>query len=126
MSKTIEIPDIALWEENDSELAKYTIGKLEKENKELKEIVYNLTTMTANGDRTQIKNTAQYKLEQCQQKINKALEEIDNYIRLCAEPDLNYLEDILKEENISRECQNCERGYEGGSVCPFCHSDDTI
>lgn len=37
MSKTIEIPDIAMWEETDSELAKYTIGKLQEENKKLKE-----------------------------------------------------------------------------------------
>lgn len=37
MSKTIEIPDIAQWEDTDSELAKYTIGKLEEENKELRE-----------------------------------------------------------------------------------------
>ena len=32
-----EIKDIAMWEETDSELAKYTIGKLQEENKKLKE-----------------------------------------------------------------------------------------
>ena len=52
------------------------IHKLQQENKQLKEIVYNLTTMTVYGDRKQIKNTAQYKLELAEQKINKAIEYI--------------------------------------------------
>lgn len=45
----------------------------------LQEIVYNLTTMTANGDRTQIKNTAQYKLELAQDRIEKAIEYLMSY-----------------------------------------------
>jgi DNA repair exonuclease SbcCD ATPase subunit len=53
--------------------------KLKEENKRLKEIVENLTTMTAYGDRTQIKNTAQYKLEIAQNRIDKAIE----YIKKC-------------------------------------------
>lgn len=55
------------------------INNLQKENEKLKEIVYNLTTLTVNGDRTQIKNTAQYKLEQCQHRIDKAIEYIKSY-----------------------------------------------
>lgn len=45
----------------------------EEENKRLNNIIENLTTMTVNGDRTQIKNTAQYKLEQAEEKIKKAI-----------------------------------------------------
>lgn len=44
MSKTIEIPDIAQWEDTDSELAKYTIGKLEEENKKLQERINKATS----------------------------------------------------------------------------------
>ena len=54
------------------------IKELEEENKKLKEIISNLATMTANGDKTQIKNTAQYKLELMQQRIDKAIEYIEN------------------------------------------------
>lgn len=53
------------------------INDLKEENKQLKEIVYNLTTMTVCGDRKQIKNTAQYKLEQLQ----KVLTELEEYIK---------------------------------------------
>ena len=53
------------------------ITNLQQENKQLKEIVNNLTTMTAHGDRKQIKNTAQYKLELAEQKIDKALDMLD-------------------------------------------------
>lgn len=35
MTKTIKIPDIAMWEETDSELAKYNIQQLTNDNKEL-------------------------------------------------------------------------------------------
>jgi uncharacterized radical SAM superfamily protein len=54
------------------------ITNLEQESKKLKEIVENLTTLTVCGDRKQIKNTAQYKLEQAQQRIDKAIEYIKN------------------------------------------------
>lgn len=37
MSKCIEIPNIALYEDTDSELAKYTIMQLQEENKQLKD-----------------------------------------------------------------------------------------
>jgi hypothetical protein len=46
----------------------------DREIERLNNIIENLTTMTANGDRTQIKNTAQYKLEQAQERIDKAIE----------------------------------------------------
>lgn len=39
MSKTIEVHDIAQWEVNDSELAKYTIQKQNYEMKEAEELI---------------------------------------------------------------------------------------
>ena len=51
-------------------LYNYIISLLEK--------IENLTTMTVNGDRTQIKNTAQYKLDILQQRIDKAIEYTEN------------------------------------------------
>lgn len=48
MSKTIEVPDIAMWEETDSELAKYSIqeltslvSKFEEQNKQLVNAISN-------------------------------------------------------------------------------------
>lgn len=52
------------------------ITNLQEENERLKEVVENLTTMTANGDRKQIKNTAQYKLEIAQDRIDKAIDKM--------------------------------------------------
>lgn len=49
-------------------------GVLREENERLKEIVENLTTMTASGDGKQIKNTAQFKLDICKQRIKKAVD----------------------------------------------------
>lgn len=39
MSKCIEVPNIALYEDTDSELAKYTIMQLQEENKQLKDVI---------------------------------------------------------------------------------------
>ena len=39
----IEVKDIAQYKENDSELAKYTISKLQEENKKLQEYVLKYT-----------------------------------------------------------------------------------
>jgi len=86
------------------------ITNLQEENKRLKEIVENLTTMTASGDGKQIKNTAQFKLDICKQRIKKAvdliIEKIDyddeypGYMQML-EVDYNDLLDILQngEEN---------------------------
>lgn len=52
------------------------VEQLEKENIKQKEIIENLTTMTVCGDKKQIKNTAQYKLEQLENIINEAIEEL--------------------------------------------------
>ena len=52
------------------------IQQLQQENKQLKEKIENLTTLVVCGDTKQIKNTAQYKLEQLQQRIDKAIEYI--------------------------------------------------
>lgn len=54
---------------------------LQRENKQLKEKIENLTTMIACGDRKQIKNTAQYKLELAEQKIDKAIEYIKSHTK---------------------------------------------
>ena len=55
------------------------IEQLEKENDRLKEVVENLTTMTVNGDTKQIKNTAQYKLEQLENNRDKAIEYVESH-----------------------------------------------
>jgi len=52
------------------------VEQLEKENIKQKEIIESLTTMTVCGDKKQIKNTAQYKLEQLENIINEAIEEL--------------------------------------------------
>lgn len=54
------------------------IKKVYLENQKLKEKIENLTTLVVCGDTKQIKNTAQYKLEQLQQRIEKAIEYIEN------------------------------------------------
>lgn len=55
------------------------IEQLQQENKQLKERLENVMTMTACGDKKQIKNTAQYKLEKVQQQ-NQELK--DNWTKL--------------------------------------------
>lgn len=72
-----------------------------EENKKLKEIVENLTTMTVCGDKKQIKNTAQYKLEKAQSKIDKANEAISSILysydeRMYEYCDVNYIEELRK------------------------------
>lgn len=59
----IENNKILLWENR----------KQKDEIERLNNIIENLTTMTVNGDRTQIKNTAQY-------KIDRAIEYHDNCV----------------------------------------------
>jgi len=54
------------------------ITNLQEENERLKEIVENITTLTVCDDRKQIKNTAQYKLDIAQERIDKAIEYIKN------------------------------------------------
>lgn len=53
--------------------------KIQQENKQLKEKIENLTTLVVCGDTKQIKNTAQYKLEQLQQRIDKIEKCIKEY-----------------------------------------------
>lgn len=79
MTKTIEIPDIAQWEETDSELAKYTIGKLQEENKQLKE---QLEYLRKNQYLNQVKWERNYNedlVKGLQQRINKAIEYLERY-----------------------------------------------
>ena len=61
------------------DLAVARIKELEQENDKLKEVAENITTMTVCGDRKQIKNTAQYKLEIAQSRIEKAIELIKGH-----------------------------------------------
>lgn len=56
------------------------VEQLEKENIKQKEIIENLTTMTVCGDKKQIKNTAQYKLEQLENIRKEAIEYINHEI----------------------------------------------
>lgn len=72
MSKTIEIPDIAQWEETDSELAKYTIGKLQGEIEKLKNEIYQL-----NLDKNELMKTG---FECCDKVRNKYKSRIDKAI----------------------------------------------
>lgn len=53
------------------------VEQLEKENIKQKEIIENLTTMTVCGDKKQIKNTAQCKLEQLENIRKEAIEYIE-------------------------------------------------
>ncbi len=69
-------PDVELSKEEAKTLLNY-ITNLQEENKRLEEIIENLTTMTVCGDKKQTKNTAQFKLEQCQSRIDKAIEYIN-------------------------------------------------
>ena len=54
------------------------VEQLEKENIKQKEIIENLTTITVCGDKKQIKNTAQYKLEQLENIRKEAIEYINH------------------------------------------------
>lgn len=55
------------------------VEQLEKENIRQKEIIENLTTMTVCGDKKQIKNTAQCKLEQLENIRKEAIEYIKDW-----------------------------------------------
>ena len=57
------------------------VEQLEKENIKQKEIIENLTTMTVCGDKKQIKNTAQYKLEQLENIRKEAIKYIEKEIK---------------------------------------------
>lgn len=78
---------------------------LQQENKQLKEKIENLTTMTVCGDRKQIKNTAQYKLELAQRENKKEKGRV------------NVLEDKLREilhfcNHLHNDCKyNLNDGY---------------
>ena len=70
------------------------VKQLEKENIKQKEIIENLTTMTVCGDKKQIKNTAQYKLEQLE-NIRKEIKEYIEKNVVCFKNG-----DILVELNV--------------------------
>lgn len=81
------------------------IDDLQQENKQLKEEIArlrekieNLTTMTVCGDRKQIKNTAQYKLELAEQKIDKIIEE-NKELNKRLENEQKVVEEYLKLED---------------------------
>jgi len=108
MSKTIEIKDIAQYEETDSELAKYTIGKLQEENKQLKE---QLEYLRKNQYLNQVKwerNINEYLVKELELRIDKAIEYIetnkekqyslDYYEYGLYKEEINELLDILRGE----------------------------
>lgn len=67
--------------ENLNKIVDY-ITNLQEENKRLEEIIENLTTMTVCGDKKQIKNTAQYKLDIYKSRCEKAIKCIkDKYYK---------------------------------------------
>lgn len=78
MNKEIKLHTIATFQGKEYELEELLNGLL-KENQKLKEKIENLTTLVVCGDTKQIKNTAQYKLEQLQQRIEEVLEDIKDY-----------------------------------------------
>lgn len=83
----------------DSEMIYKDYYDLKEENERLKEIVENLTTMTVCGDRKQIKNTAQYKLDIYKQRIDKANEIIDEVLFVGVKNYRSQLEIIQKVIN---------------------------
>ena len=87
--RIIEIDRSYDLEQDEIKLLLSYMEQLEEENDRLKEVVKNLTTMTVNGDTKQIKNTAQYKLEQLENNRDKAIKyinemsgyDVEDYIR---------------------------------------------
>ena len=87
------------------------VEQLEKENIKQKEIIENLTTMTVCGDKKQIKNTAQYKLEQLENIRKEAIEYVKEHARIDDEYPA-YIEMLLEEKqdllNILNKGENNE------------------
>ena len=75
--------------------------QLEKENIRQKEIIENLTTMAVCGDKKQIKNTAQYKLEQLENIRKEAIVYIKDKMELTKECPQDLL-NILNKGGISK------------------------
>lgn len=77
------------------------VEQLEKENIRQKEIIENLTTMTVCGDKKQIKNTAQCKLEQLENIRKEAIEFTNSHFKqMVADEEAQALLSILnKGEN---------------------------
>ena len=88
------------------------VEQLEKENIKQKEIIENLTTMTVCGDKKQIKNTAQYKLEQLENIRKEAIEYIEENLQSYSLPgvikDMRYV-DFNKLLNILNKGDNNEK-----------------
>ena len=85
-----------------SEILKY-VEQLEKENIKQKEIIESLTTMTVCGDKKQIKNTVQYKLEQLENIRKEAIEYITSYESISTIQGLN---DIEKNKILDEKTMN--------------------
>ena len=76
------------------------VEQLEKENIKQKEIIENLTTMTVCGDKKQIKNTAQYKLEQLESIRKEAIEWIDGHDYYSGSSDIYYFSDFTPSNDL--------------------------
>ena len=77
------------------------VEQLEEENIKQKEIIENLTTMAVCGDKKQIKNTAQYKLEQLENIRKEAIVYIKDKMELTKECPQDLL-NILNKGGISK------------------------
>lgn len=75
------------------------VEQLEEENIKQKEIIENLTTMAVCGDKKQIKNTAQYKLEQLENIIKEAIEYIDGHTFYYTDTPYDLLNILNKGDN---------------------------
>lgn len=89
MTKIIEVPDVAQWEETDSELAKYTIGKLQEELK----ITQEKWEQDKQFYRHRLEENIDYR-----NRINKAIEYIINETTYSACDEMDKLLDILRGE----------------------------
>lgn len=90
--KEIEVKDIAMWEETDSELAKYTIQELNGDNMHLKSYLKNIEQV----------NKVLY------ERIDKAIEYTNELIAdtKCMLDDMKYQD---KEETITRFVEDLEK-----------------
>lgn len=97
MSKTIEIPEIAQYEETDSELAKYTIQKLSYENYRYKSYMENIE---------QVNKYLYKRIDKAIETLEKRIEENEeiDYVDMTGKSYINYQKEIIDilrgEDNV--------------------------
>ena len=113
MSKTIEIPDIAQYEESDSELAKYTIQKLSSElrisqtNEETYRLEMQDITKCLGLDEHTIFDEVKEKATNLQEEI----ERLNNEVKTLLKENGNKEKVIIKQNNIIDELENFIETY---------------